>query len=320
VRAESEAVRRSIPNAPADPAAARDHAAELARTGADLVRQFLAEPRVVVGIPASLGADPVFDPAHAPADGPPFALLVLDRAEELTEPDFVRLARLGGRWVLVGDAGHEEPRPHLNGAHGRHAPSRNGRPAGESFAARLARALDRETWAAEPDRLVCRLAHPAPEHRRTLTREPLLDRPEVELRFACPDAEPVLAEVAFPAGVAVAAAKAFLFAQLGEVLLRPCGECRWHHAPDAIAACWPAAEHGANPAEVAWVELEAGVREKLVGTGHAAFTAAVAFDPAAGWDAEKAAAWVATHAAPHPGRFAAVHRSGATAPRPVGVA
>ena len=49
------------------------------------------------------------------------------------------------------------------------------------------------------------------------------------------------------------------------------------------------------------------MREKVVGCGAAAFTAAVAFDPAAGWDAEKAAAWLARHLpAASAGRFAAV--------------
>ena len=51
------------------------------------------------------------------------------------------------------------------------------------FTARLARTLDRETWVLEGDRLVCRLAFPTAEQRRTLTREPLLDRPEIELRI-----------------------------------------------------------------------------------------------------------------------------------------
>jgi hypothetical protein len=56
--------------------------------------------------------------------------------------------------------------------------------------------------------------------------------------------------------------------------------------------------------------LEPGVREKVVGVGCAAFTAAVSFDPAAGWDAEKAAAWLDRHLpAPSAGRYATVPRS-----------
>lgn len=287
---------------------ARERAAEVARTADAEARQWLARIPVVVGTPQSLGIDPALAPAPHGGDAPPFSLLVLDRAEELAEPDFVNLSRLAGRWVLVGNAvPAEEPKPVLNGVPDRHAPGRNGRPVEVPFAARLARLLDREPWAAEADRLVCRLAHPTAEQRRAMTREPLLDRPEVEVRFV-PDAdgEPVVAELAFPGGTAPADAKAFVFHQLGEVLLRPCGPVSWRHTPDAFVACWPAVENGNSAG--AWVELEPGVREKVVGAGLSAFTASVSFDAAAGWDAEKAAAWLDRHLPASAGRFAAVPR------------
>ena len=248
---------------------------------------------------------------HAAESAPPFALLVLDRAEELTEHDFVRLAPLAARWVLVGDAPPaDEPRPHLNGAHHRHPPGRNGRPAEVPFAARLARHLDRQTWAVEADRLVCRLCASPRRRRGSLTREPLLDRADVEVRFAQADGEPVLAEVAFPAATPVAAAKSFVFEQLDKILLRPCGPVEWDHTPDAVTARWPAADCGGGP-DAAWIDLEPGVREKVVGSGACAFTAAVSFDPAAGWDAEKVAAWLDHHLPAHSDcRFAAVPRTG----------
>jgi hypothetical protein len=262
-----------------------------------------------VGTPASVHTDPVF---HREASSePPFGLLVLDRCEDLTEPDFVRLAKLAWRWVLVGDTAtpHEEPKPQLNGAAGK--PARNNRPFEVSFAARLARLLDRERWVHEGDRLVCRLTHPTPDQRRGMTREPLLDRPEIELRFtADPAGEPVLAEVAFPITTTVAAAKSFLFHQVGEVLLHPCGTVRWDHTPTALTAGWPAVEHGTTAPDMpgaTWIDLEPGVREKVIGTGLVAFTAAVAFDPSAGWDAAKAEAWLARHLpAESVTRFAAV--------------
>src|SRR5207253_8036913 len=97
----------------------------------------------------------VFDRGGA---APAFDLLVLDRAEDLTEHDFVQLAKHARRWVLVGDVPPaEEPKPQLNGAAARRGPARNGRPAEVPFASRLARALDRETWGLEADRLICRL-------------------------------------------------------------------------------------------------------------------------------------------------------------------
>lgn len=283
---------------------ARSHAAEVARSGPELVARALAESRVIVGTPGSLEADPVF--GTIPGD-PPFGLLVLDRAEELPEPEFERLSRLAERWLLVGDAlWHEEPRPPHNGTPPSRA-SRNGRALEIPFIARLAKLLDRETWTTEGDRLICRLAPLSADQRRVMTREPLADRPEIELRFTASEGDPLLAEISFPAGTTLPAAKSFLFHELGETLLRPCGDYCWHHAPDAITASWPAAD---SAPESVWIDLEPGVREKVSGTGLFAFTSAVSFDPSAGWDAEKASAWLARYLPPPPtGRFAALPRS-----------
>jgi hypothetical protein len=280
-------------------AAARERLAEVARSGPEALARAAAEVRIVVGTPGCLDADRVF---AALPDEPHFGLLVLDRAEELPESEFPRLARRSERWVLVGDASaRDEPRL-SNGA----ARSRPGRGIEVPFVARLARLLDRETWAPEGDRIVCRLAHLTPEQRRSVTCEPLADRPEIELRFAASDADPVLAEIAFPASTPLPGAKSFLFHTLGEVLLRPCGECVWAHAPDAITVTWPAADVGRD---ATWIDLEPGVREKVVGPGLFAYTAAVHFDPAAGWNAERAAEWLVRHLPPAAGRFVAVPRA-----------
>jgi hypothetical protein len=276
-------------------AAARQRAAEVPAGAPEVAARALASHRVVVGVPAALEADPVFT---ATAGDPPFSLLVLDRAEELPESELPRLARLAERWVLVGDAlPHEEPRfPN----------ARRGRPAELPFVARLAKWLDREAWAAEGDRLLCRLVALTPDRHRGLAREPLADRPEVELRFADADGEPLLAEIAFPASAGVPEAKGFLLRTLGELLLRPCGDLAWDYDGGAVTARWPAADAFAGE----WVELEPGVREKVVGTGPFAFTAAVSFDPAAGWDAERAGAWLASRLPPPAtSRFAALPRS-----------
>ncbi|MDY3557219.1 hypothetical protein R5W24_006407 [Gemmata sp. JC717] len=299
-RAESAALNKVIAStvpgddhgaAQAALAAAREKAAEAARAVP------VAPPRVVVGTPGSLKVDPVF---ASPAGEPPFGLLILDRAEELAENDFPWLARLAGRYVLVGHAvPADEPRGRGHGRGG-DAP----------FVSRLARMLDRETWAAEGNRLVCRLVAPDPEQRRRLVREPLADRPEIELRFLETGAEPQLAEITFPWNTPVADAKRFLAETLGEVRLRPCGEFRWETTDDAVVAVWPAAD-GPNGV---WAELESGVREKVTGAGPFAFTAAVRFDFAAGWDADRAAAWLdARLPGASSSRFAALPR--ATAPR-----
>ena len=284
---------------------ARDCLADLNRAGPDLARRYLTEARAVVGVPDSLNADPVFEVL---TDNPPFGLLILDHAEDLNDRDFADLSRLADRWVLIGDTHFAEP-----GTNGTtHRFPRNGRPAEPPLAARLARVLDREPWTLEGDRLVCRLLHLTPEQRRSAGREAVVDRPDVELRVTTNEnGEAVLAEIAFPHTTAVAEAKEFLVRQVGEVLLRPCGDHRWHQEPDHVWACWPAADGNGT-----WVELGAGVREKVVGTGAAAFTAVVAFDRAAGWDEQAAAEWLeARLPAATTGRLAALPRP-AHAPSP----
>lgn len=263
-------------------AAARTRHDELTHAGSDLGRRLLAETQIVVGTPGSLGADPVFKAFGA---APAFGLLVLDHAEELTEADFEALAALANRCVLVGDAAlPEEPRSHLNG----HAPRRTHEP---TLLARLARRLDAEPWAVEGDRLVFRLVPLAPEKRKSLAREPVLDHPHVELRVAGDGADPILAEIAFPANTSVVQAKSFLFTQLGEVLLRPCGEKIWQASAERFIASWPLLDSEGGD----WVELEPGVRELVRGCGPMAFTAAISFDRSS-WTEEQAEAWLAEHA------------------------
>ncbi|WP_439627411.1 hypothetical protein [Gemmata sp.] len=280
---------------------AKERAAEAVRSAPDAARRHLERVPVVVGTPGSVHVDPAF--GRGPDGGAPFDLLVLDQAEELGENDFVQLAKLATRWVLIGDAAlPDEPKPTHNGT----GPRRNGRPVEVPFAARLARALDHEPWAAERDRLVFRLVRVAPEQRRSLSREAVIDRPEVELRILDTAAEPVLAEVAFPLATDVAAAKAFLFRELGETLLRPLGTVRWEATPAGVTACWP----DAGRPDGTWIDLEPGVRERVCGAGCGAFTAAISFDASAGWDADRAAEWLAARVSPESSaRYAAVPRS-----------
>jgi hypothetical protein len=266
-------------------AAARNRVAEVSRTAREAVARAIAEPRIVVGTPRSLGTDPVFSTMAAE---PPFGFLVLDRAEQLPETE------------LVGDAHPPDPRPPTNGSAPRGV--RTGRPGELPFVARLAMLLDREMWAAEGSRLVCRLMFLSPEERRRVSHEPLADRPEIELRFTASDGEPLLAEIAFPGTTPIAQAKQFLFGSLGEILLRPCGDVVWTIERDSIIATWPVAD---SDRDAVWIELEPGVREKVSGTGLFAFTAALRFASDDGWDKDRAAAWLGKHLPPlSTGRFA----------------
>lgn len=152
--------------------------------------------------------------------------------------------------------------------------------------------LGRNVWATDGDRLVRRFLPDADP--QLLFAEPVLDHPEIELRFiADENGEPVLAEVAFPADMTASVAKRFLFEHLEDVRLQPTGESRTDETPDAVVIGWPAADRLEELAE--WVTLHPGVREKVVGNGPDALTAAVEFDRTAGWDAAKAVAWLANH-------------------------
>lgn len=279
-------------------AVARTRFAEMSHAGSDLARRLLSESNIVVGTPGCCEVDPVFRALASASHS--FGLLVLDHAEELTEADFARLSSLANRWILAGDASMpEEPRAHLNG-NGHHARHRTSEP---TLLARLARHLDAEPWAFEGDRLVFRLVHLPADQRKALSREPVLDHPHVELRVAADGGDPVLAEIAFPAATSVVEAKIFLFSQLGEVLLRPSGERHWNRTDDCLTACWPMID--AETGE--WVDLEPGVRELVSGSG--AFTAAIAFDLATGWDEEKAEEWLEAHVpAASPSRLAVLPR------------
>jgi hypothetical protein len=202
----------------------------------------------------------------------------------------LRLCRLAARWILVGEV--NEPRAtheQRAGIDGR--TSRNGRPKGPAFVEGLAHLLNREPWHREHDRIVCRLMHEmGSAGREALVQEPLFDRPEIELRFTA-EGDPALAEVAFPSGTSIAEAKVFLFRQLGVVLLHPCGALRWKETAESLLADW--SESGTYP--TAWIDLEPGVREKVVCCGWAGFTASVEFERALGWDRERADAWLAQH-------------------------
>lgn len=145
-------------------------------------------------------------------------------------------------------------------------------------------AVPKPAWGREGDRIVCRLQPCGGNRRDTYRCEPLLDRPEIELRF---DADSALAEVLFPANFTAAMARAWLAAELGEARPVACGPAEWT-AGETIHAVWP---HASTPAGE-WIESIPGVRECVSGTAADAPTAELRFDPATGWTRESAEAWV----------------------------
>jgi len=74
---------------------------------------------------------------------------------------------------------------------------------------------------------VCRLRPVPPDRRGRLDREPVADRPDVELRIHTPpDGPPELAEVAFPGGTPITRAVEYVFEELGELPASLSAECR----------------------------------------------------------------------------------------------
>ena len=85
-------------------------------------------------------------------------------------------------------------------------------------------AVPKPAWGREGSRIVCRLKPCVGNRRDNYRCEPLLDRPEIELRF---DDDSTLAEVLFPADFTAGMARAWLAAELGEARPVACGAAEW---------------------------------------------------------------------------------------------
>lgn len=189
---------------------------------------------------------------------------ILEGAESVTQTEWEVLASETDRTILVGDF----------------APHSDFPPSGsisESWAT-----AHRPQWRREAGRLVAVVAAIVGEPRR----EPLADRSDIELRFGT-DAtgDYVLASVAFSPETGVADAKAFLALDLGEVQLVPLGPARWHS--EELSVAWPLLESD----DGVWIDVEPGVRERVVSVDGLPATAGVRFDSAM-WSREAAEVWI----------------------------
>ena len=245
------------------PAAAEDPSA--------LAERLLSSINVVAATPAALAADPHFGAGRRG----PLGLLVALAAHEVTDADLVAAARLARRWVLIGEPAAPNP--------------------GAGFV-RLWQHLHCDPWAREDERVVYHLRPVPPGRRARLDREPVADRPDVELRIDTPpDRLPELAEMAFPAGAPIARAVEYVFQELGELPAGLNAECRVLTAESANGV-------GAERAD-----LGGGVRPLIADTPAGWEVTAVEFDPAAGWDHARAQAWMVTHVnRQRPGRTARI--------------
>ena len=261
----------------------------------DAVRARLPEAGTAVPTPVHpIVVAPLTAVGHDPATGISFDHVVMTYAERASPETLETVQRLAPRCVLIG--------------------SRFGRQAGPLFAELFAE-RDTGLWMAETGRLVFRVA-PVPGNRRNDLRcEPLVDRPEIELRFlGKAGCEVELAEVAFPDAMSPAEARTWLAAELGILRLSPCGPHHWHDGPGPHRACWHLADT-VPEAPKAWAELGQGIRVLVTGTGADAVSSAVTFD-AEQWDRPAAEAWLADALADAPPRAVRLPRVPVSAPHP----
>ncbi|MCS7271496.1 MAG: hypothetical protein NZ703_10450, partial [Gemmataceae bacterium] len=160
--------------------------------------------------------------------------------------------------------------------------------------------LDERPWVTEGENLVLRLVRLPAAERVQLRSEPLLDQPEVVLRFRdLSEQVTELVEVVFPRSWGLEARR-LVAQQLQLYHPSPCGPHQWQQAeepgrsaaPYPLRICWPIVEALACRHPAQWLDWGNGVHEWCVYDGHGFYTAALAFDPHHGWDLNRAQAWL----------------------------
>jgi hypothetical protein len=274
--------------------------ADCLRQGADtLPSRLLGYVNLVAATTTGLAADEHFGDATARTLH--FDLLILDGAHEVTESEFLTVARRARRWVLVGEPSDGAERGAPGAAHGLSSPRRGAPPPAlraVPFFERLWRHLHCDPrrlpyrWRREDGRLACRLRPLTDGERLFLTTEHVADRPDIELRIAAPPGrEPFLADVLFPPSMPIDEAKAYIFRELAELPASASGHAfRWVEDGERVQLrLGDAPDAGALP-----VTLAGGVCEMVAGEG-AWHTCRIEFDCRAGWSFPEAQAWARRH-------------------------
>jgi hypothetical protein len=237
--------------------------------------------------------------------GPVFDLLIMEQAHQVAEPAFADAAGRARRWVLVGEP--HEPAALATATHPSLASPARRRSPGPSFFQRLWQNLHIDpyrlpfAWVRRHDRLLCRLRPFSDGHEKWIETEPVIDRPDIELRIlAIPRQEPRIVEVLFPDCMDIREAKQFIFRELEELAVQTLGRslCWFESAEQVILEFVRSAE-----SETVVIALETGVFERVArlpaDSGAAAngvmdwHTCSLEFARAAGWTRERAEEWIA---------------------------
>jgi hypothetical protein len=289
---------------------------EFLRQSADSLARCLRDRvNLVAATTTGLACDAEF--GESAADPISFDVLVLLNAEQLSEAEFLAIARRARRWVLVADASDVKaapvpgPNPTVRGGGDRRKPA-TPRP---GLFQRLWQQFHCDPrrlaycWEHEPDgRLCCRLRTVSPDQRRWLECERVADLPDIELRIVAPPrgAPPglqhsFLAEVVFPPSMSLRECKEYIFRELQELPVRArAHSLRWVEQEDRLML--HLGESGRTPPQTTSVELGRGVRELVAEAANGAPTAedgwhtwGLEFDRAAGFDRSRAEEWARRH-------------------------
>jgi hypothetical protein len=242
-----------------------------------LPSRYFETVNLVAGTPAVLATDPQFGDGRRG----PFDLLIALEASALSDGNLLSASRRARRWVLIGEP--TAPENNRNGSGRAPRSAISSRASGRGGFDRLWSLLHCDPWGREGERVVCRLRPVSAADRGRLTREPVVDRPEVELRIHMPPAGvPELAEVAFPRGVPLARAIEYVFSELGQLPTCECNE-RLQIGFD-----------GSPGAAGARADLGGGIRATITTTARGCELLTVEFDRSR-WNGDRAAEWARRH-------------------------
>jgi AAA domain len=236
----------------------------------------------------------------------PFDLLVLEEAEQFTEPECATYARLARRWLFVGSdylPNAEIAAASQAGPENRAALLPLQPPA---FFGQLWQRLHSNpeslpySWVENGDKLICRLRPIIEEQRSWIETERLVDYPQIVLHIlALPRSQPVVAEVVFPATFTIQKAKQFILQELQELAVHaPARSMRWQDDHSDRLVLQLAGDVCHHPATV---PLAPGIREMLNprenaetnGRGEVAWqTCCIEFDRQSGWHRGAAEEWI----------------------------
>lgn len=216
-----------------------------------------------------------------------FDRLIVQEAERITRADFLHLAGWAHRWNLVAEST-------FAGTPGTHGSTllAGSAPVPTGLFQGLWQTLHSEpprlpyAWRRDRGRLVCRLRELTAAQQARLECEPLSDDPSIELRIHhTANADPQLAEIAFPERFGFAEAKQYVYRELDEMAIVAAGSRPVWEQQDARIVLQYAV--GA-PASTQAIVYEEGIREVFDSQGDGR-TFCLEFPRSEQWDLKRAA-------------------------------